>query len=168
MRPASECVVIVQHLWCFHTSSSLAALPLRRVITTCHFMLIAPSSNAALAYRRAALLPGWIEVNCLRSAAVGKAVAVGLSIYWQDAACCFIISVQQVVCAVAQISSSTCKLVWKQHYTTAAAYPNRVGGCCLVIHHTSILWVQSFWVYKHKLQPITQLFSHTSTLSSSQ
>ena len=36
-------------------------------------------------YHRAASLPSWIEFNCLRSAAVGK--AAWLSINWLDAAC---------------------------------------------------------------------------------
>ena len=40
-------------------------------------------------YHRAASLPSWIEFNCLRSAAVGKAAK--LSIYWHDAACYLVI-----------------------------------------------------------------------------
>ena len=40
-------------------------------------------------YHRAASLPSWIEFNCLRSAAVGKAAR--LSIYWLDAACRLVI-----------------------------------------------------------------------------
>ena len=45
-------------------------------------------------YHRAASLPSWIEFNCLRSAAVGKAAR--LSIYWLDAACRLVIPLRQV------------------------------------------------------------------------
>ena len=51
--------------------------------------------HAALVYHQIALLLSWIEVNCMRSAAVGKAAR--FSIYWQDAACCSVIPLQQVV-----------------------------------------------------------------------
>ena len=52
------------------------------------------SANAACSFRvinerfcrRAASLPTWIEVDCMRSAAVGNNKAVSLLIYWQDAA----------------------------------------------------------------------------------
>ena len=59
-------------------------------------------------YHRAASLPSWIEFNCLRSAAVGKAAR--LSINWLDAACrCLPLghpSAASGACAVEQISSS--------------------------------------------------------------
>ena len=51
-------------------------------------------------YHRAASLPSWIEFNCLRSAAVGKAAR--LSIYWHDAACRLVIPLRQV--ALAQLN----------------------------------------------------------------
>ena len=51
-------------------------------------------------FHRAASLPSWIEFNCLRSAAVGKAAR--LSIYWQDAACRLVIPLRQV--ALAQLN----------------------------------------------------------------
>ena len=41
--------------------------------------------------------PSWIEFNCLRSAAVGKAAR--LSIYWLDAACRLVIPLRQVTLA---------------------------------------------------------------------
>ena len=70
-------------------------------------------------YHRAASLQSWIEFNCLRSAAVGKAAR--LSIYWQDAACRLVIPLRQV--ALAQLykyhhqsgNAASGKLVWKQH-----------------------------------------------------
>ena len=70
-------------------------------------------------YHRAALLPSWIEFNCLRSAAVGKAAR--LLIYWQAAACRLVIPLRQV--ALAQLykyhhqsgNAASSKLVWKQH-----------------------------------------------------
>ena len=70
-------------------------------------------------YHRAASLPSWIEFNCLRSAAVGKAAR--LSIYRQDAACRLVIPLRQV--ALAQLykyhhlsgNAASGKLVWKQH-----------------------------------------------------
>ena len=70
-------------------------------------------------YHRAASLPSWIEFNCLRSAAVGKAAR--LSIYWHDAACRLVIPLRQV--ALAQLyknhhqsgNAASSKLVWKQH-----------------------------------------------------
>ena len=59
-------------------------------------------------YHRAASLTSWIEFNCLRSAAVGKAAR--LSIYWLDAAWrCLPLghpSAASGACAVVQISSS--------------------------------------------------------------
>ena len=67
-------------------------------------------------YHRVASLPSWIEFNCLRSAAVGKAAR--LSIYWQDAACRLVIPLRQV--ALVQLYKyhhQSGKLVWKQHYT---------------------------------------------------
>ena len=71
-------------------------------------------------YHRAASLPSWIEFNCLRSAAVGKAAR--LSIYWHDAACRLVIPLRQVV--LAQLyknyhqsgNAASGKLVWNQHY----------------------------------------------------
>ena len=70
-------------------------------------------------YHRAASLPSWIEFNCLRSAAVGKAAR--LSINWLDAACRLVIPLRQV--ALAQLykyhhqsgNAASGKLVWKQH-----------------------------------------------------
>ena len=70
-------------------------------------------------YHRAASLPSWIEFNCLRSAAVGKAAR--LSIYWLDAACRLVIPLRQV--ALAQLNkyhhqsgnAASSKLVWNQH-----------------------------------------------------
>ena len=69
-------------------------------------------------YHRAASLPSWIEFNCLRSAAVGKAAR--LSIYWLDAACRLVIPLRQV--ALAQLykyhhqsgNAASGKLVWNQ------------------------------------------------------
>ena len=71
-------------------------------------------------YHRAASLPSWIEFNCLRSAAVGKAAR--LSIYWLDATCRLVIRLRQV--ALAQLNkyhhqsgnAASGKLVWNQHY----------------------------------------------------
>ena len=73
-------------------------------------------------HHRAALLPSWIEFNCLRSAAVGKAAR--LSIYWLDAACRLVIPLRQV--ALAQLykyhhqsgNAASGKLVWNQHKFT--------------------------------------------------
>ena len=70
-------------------------------------------------YHQAASLPSWIEFNCLRSAAVGKAAR--LSINWLDAACRSVIPLRQV--ALAQLykyhhqsgNVASGKLVWKQH-----------------------------------------------------
>ena len=64
-------------------------------------------------------LQSWIEFNCLRSAAVGKAAR--LSIYWLDAACRLVIPLRQV--ALAQLNkyhhqsgnAASGKLVWNQH-----------------------------------------------------
>ena len=53
--------------------------------------------HAALAYHQAVSLLSWIEVNCLRTAAVGKAVR--LSTYWQDTACHLVIALRQVALA---------------------------------------------------------------------
>ena len=86
----------------FQTSLPLPALPLCCVTIACCFRVAALSGDAALAL--AALLPSWIEFNCLRSAALGKAAR--LSIYLQDAACQLAHpSVASGACAVVQISS---------------------------------------------------------------
>ena len=79
------------------------------------------SSHAALASHQAASLLSWTEVNCMRSAAVGKVVRFRLSIYWQDTACRSVIPLRQV--ALAQLykyyhqsgNAVSGKLVWKQH-----------------------------------------------------
>ena len=60
----------------FQTSLQLAAPPFHRLITACRFWVAALSGHAALAFDRAASLQSWIEVNCLRSAAVGKAARI--------------------------------------------------------------------------------------------
>ena len=78
------------------------------------------SGHAAVAYHQAASFPSWIEVNCMQSAAVGKAAR--LLIYWQDAACRLVIPLRQV--ALAQLNkyhhqsgnAASGKLVWKQLY----------------------------------------------------
>ena len=75
---------------------------------------------------RAASLPSWIEFNCLRSAAVGKAAR--LSIYWLDAACRLVIPLRKV--ALAQLNkyhhqsgnAASGKLVWNQHYSALNHY----------------------------------------------
>ena len=63
-------------------------------------------------------LPSWIEFNCLRSAAVGKAAR--LSIYWLDAACRLVIPLRQVTLAQLNYhhqsgNAASGKLVWNQH-----------------------------------------------------
>ena len=47
-----------------------------------------------MAHHSVALLQSWIEVNCMQSTAVGKAAR--LSIDWQEAAYCSVISEWQV------------------------------------------------------------------------
>ena len=97
-------------------------------------------------YHRVASLPSWIEFNCLRSAAVGKAAR--LSIYWHDAACCLVIPLRQVV--LAQLyknhhqsgNAARCKLVWKQHYR----------GSCLARH-----WLATQVSYKAVLLWLVQV-----------
>ena len=96
-----SCTHVICLCW-FQTSLPLAALPLCRVIIACCFRVAALRDNTALLwlYHRAASLPSWIEFNCLRSAAVGKAAR--LSIYWLDAACRLVIPLRQV--ALAQLN----------------------------------------------------------------
>ena len=77
----------------FQSSLLLAALPRD------HRLLFQSCSSQLWLYYWAASLSSWIEFNCLRSAAVGKAAR--LSIYWQDVA-----SAASGACAVVQISSS--------------------------------------------------------------
>ena len=77
------------------------------------------SGHAALAYRRAASLPSWIEFNCMRSSAVGK--ADGVIHLLARRACRLVIPLRQVV--LAQLykyhqqggKPASSKLVWKQH-----------------------------------------------------
>ena len=76
-------------------------------------------------YHRAASLPSWIEFNCLRSAAVGKAAR--LSINWLDAAWrCLPLghpSAASGACAVVQISSSKRQCGKRQVSLKAALWP---------------------------------------------
>ena len=95
--PTNSKMVAFMKLCWFQTSFPLAALPLCCVITAWRFMVTVLSGHTALASHQAASLPSWIEVNCMRSAAVGKAAR--LSIYWQDAACRLVILLRQVVLA---------------------------------------------------------------------
>ena len=110
----------------FQTSLPLAALPLRSVIIACCFRVAVLSGNAALALSPSGIAPEWIEFNCLRSAAVGKAAR--LSIYWLDAACRLVIPLGQV--ALAQLNkyhhqsgnAASGNLVWNQHYSPLCNY----------------------------------------------
>ena len=59
-------------------------------------------------------LLSWIEFNCLRSTAVGKAAR--LSIYWLDAACRLVIPLRQVTLAQLNLyHHQSGKLVWNQY-----------------------------------------------------
>ena len=77
-------------------------------------------------YHQAASLPSWIEFNCLRSAAVGKAAR--LSIYWLDAACRLVIPLRQV--ALAQL--------YKYHHQSGNAasgkFESSIGSVILYLH----------------------------------
>ena len=81
-------------------------------------------------YHRAASLPSWIEFNCLRSAALGKAAR--LSINWLDAAWrCLPLghpSAASGACAVVQISSSKRQCGKRQVSLKAALYLRVIGG----------------------------------------
>ena len=100
-----------QYTW-YRTSMQLCRFLACRSLLCCYVAwspravswFTALSGQAALAYHRAALLLSWIEVNCMRSAAVGKAAS--LSSYWQDAACRWVILAASGACAVEQISPS--------------------------------------------------------------
>ena len=90
-------------------------------------MVYSSQRPCRFAYHQAASLPSWIEVNCMWSAAVGKAAR--LLIYWQDAACHVVIPLRQV--ALAQLNkyhhqsgnAMSGKLVWKQHTAADVACP---------------------------------------------
>ena len=92
------------------------------------------------ANRRAASLPRWVEFNCLRSPAMGKAAR--LLIYWQDAACRLVIPVRQV--ALLQLykyhhqsgKAVSSKLVWKQHNS---------GSCFCVSLYQGNFMASRFW-----------------------
>ena len=72
-----------------------------------------------MAHGRAESLPSWIDVNCMQSAAVGKAAR--LPIHWKDAAHRLVIPEWQV--EIAKLykyhhqseKAANGKLVWKQH-----------------------------------------------------
>ena len=84
-------------------------------------------------YHRAASLPSWIEFNCLRSAAVGKAAR--LSIYWLDAACRLIIPLRQVALAQLNNLSSSKRQCGKRQVSLKPALEIVVSlyyPCCLV------------------------------------
>ena len=69
--------------------------------------------------KRAASLPIWIEVKCLRSAAVGR--VAWLSIYWQDAACRLVISLRQVALAQLHKYRHQSSLYDRLYWTPAAS-----------------------------------------------
>ena len=91
-------------IWCFQTALCwfqtnllLAALPLRRLASLAVSELQLSVATPLWLFTERQSLPSWIEFNCLRSAAVGKAAR--LSIYWHDAACRLVIPLQQVTLA---------------------------------------------------------------------
>ena len=112
-------------------------------------------------YHQAELLPSWIELNCLWSAAVGKAAR--LSIYWEDAACRLVIPLQQV--ALAQLykyhhqsgNAASSKLVWKQHKRHSVRQKlkkslwmgseilYRTGGLSITKFHKKNVFFHKFW-----------------------
>ena len=99
---------IVRDLCWFQTNLPLAALPLRRLASLAVSELQLSAATPLWLFTERQSLPSWIEFNCLRSAAVGKAAR--LSIYWLDATCRLVIPLRQVTasdaCAVELISSS--------------------------------------------------------------
>ena len=81
----------------FQTNLPLAALPLRRLASLAVSELQLTAATPLWLFTERQSLPSWIEFNCLRSAAVGKAAR--LSIYWLDAACRLVIPLRQVTLA---------------------------------------------------------------------
>ena len=114
-------LIKLAHLCWFQTNLPLAALPLRRLASLAVSELQLSAATPLWLFTERQSLPSWIEFNCLRSAAVGKATR--LSIYWLDAACRLVIPLRQV--ALAQLNkyhhqsgnAASGKLVWNQHYT---------------------------------------------------
>ena len=90
---------IVSLCW-FQTNLPLAALPQRRLASLAVSELQLSAATPLWLFTERQSLPSWIEFNCLRSAAVGKAAR--LSIYWLDAACRLVIPLRQV--ALAQLN----------------------------------------------------------------
>ena len=125
----------------FQTNLPLAALPLRRLASLAVSELQLSAATPLWLFTERQSLPSWIEFNCLRSAAVGKAAR--LSIYWLDAACRLVIPLRQV--ALAQLNkyhhqsgnAASGKLVWNQHYTHTHTPP-----------HTRLL-LRTNWVTAH-------------------
>ena len=107
----------------FQTNLPLAALPLCRLASLAVSELQLSAATPLWLFTERQSLPSWIEFNCLRSAAVGKAAR--LSIYWLDAACRLVIPLRQVT--LAQLNkyhhqsgnAASGKLVWNQHYAPA-------------------------------------------------
>ena len=81
----------------FQTNLPLAALPLRRLASLAVSELQLSAATPLWLFTERQSLLSWIEFNCLRSAAVGKAAR--LSIYWLDAACRLVIPLRQVTLA---------------------------------------------------------------------
>ena len=110
--------------WCAQVDEAIEINASFRLAWRCRYA--AWSSLAVSEFQLSAATPLWFyhrtasRVNCLRSAAVGK--AAGLLIYWQDAAYRLVFPLRLQV-ALAQFyknhhrSSNTAsgKLVWKQH-----------------------------------------------------
>ena len=98
--------------WCFHCPNK-AGLPLN----ACRFIawlllgvseLQLSAATPLWSFHRAVSLWSWIEVNCLRSAAVGKVAR--LSIDWLDAAHAW-----SSLCGHQSGNVASSKLVWKQY-----------------------------------------------------
>ena len=81
----------------FQTNLPLAALPLRRWSSLAVSELQLSAATPLWLFTERQSLQSWIEFNCLRSAAVGKAAR--LSIYWLDAAYRLVIPLRQVTLA---------------------------------------------------------------------
>ena len=64
-------------------------------------------------FHRATSLLSWIEVNCLRSTALGKVVR--LSIGWLDTTHLLFFPLRLRSCKKITINAASGKLVWKQH-----------------------------------------------------
>ena len=139
LRGTSNIIMNIVFMWNTYAAIIPACLPFCCANAACSFIINTEQCVAAVAHCRVALLPSRIKVNCMHSAAVGKAAK--LTSYWQDAAYRLVIPKRQVKFAhlhkylYQSGKTAVGKLVWKKHNSLIdlLMYPYMALGIMLII-----------------------------------